>query len=138
MTTDISQRMSVEATATVYERYVAGDGEDLSMLADDVVFRIMATGEEHRGRDGVARLFASWYEERFTADAEEVSRVVGPGRVAAEWVFFGTHVGEFDGVPATGKAVRVPFVLVYELSNDEITEARVYFEYPVFHAQVGA
>lgn len=135
---DTSQRMSVEATAAVFERYVAGNGEDLSMLADDVVFRIMATGEEHRGRDGVARLFASFYDKQFKADAEEVSRVVGPGRVAAEWIFFGTHVGEFDGVPATGKAVRVPFVLIYELSNGEINEARIYFEYPVFHAQVGS
>jgi len=129
-------QMSVEATAAVYERYVAGNGEDLTMLADDVVFRIMATGEEHRGRDGVARLFARFYESAFKADSEEVSRVVGPGRVAAEWVFFGTHVGTFDGVPATGKAVRIPFVLVYEFSDDAMTEARIYFEYPVFHAQV--
>lgn len=130
------ERMTVEATAAVFDRYVAGNGDDLSMLAEDVVFRIMATGEDYRGRDGVARLFARFYEEHFDAEAEEVSRVVGEGRVAAEWMFLGTHIGEFDGVPATGKAVQVPFVLVYELSDNVITEARIYFEYPVFHAQV--
>ncbi len=66
-----------------------------------------------------------------------MSRVVGPGRVAAEWIFVGTHTGEFDGVPATGKAVRIPFSLVYDVRDDQIAEARVYFEYPVFHSQVG-
>ena len=135
---DALGQMSVEATEAVFDRYLAGDGEDLSMLAEDVVFRIMATGEEHRGREGVARLFATFYEQRFNAEAALVSRVVGPGRVAAEWLFVGTHIGEFDGVAATGSHVRIPFVLVYDLSHEVITEARVYFEYPVFHSQVGA
>lgn len=128
--------MSVEATEAVFERYLAGDGEDVGMLAEDVVFRIMATGEEHRGRDGVARLFAAFYEQQFDADAELVSHVAGPGTVAAEWLFVGTHIGVFDGVPATGASVRIPFVVVYDLRDDEIKEARVYFEYPVFHRQV--
>lgn len=59
---DALGQMSVEATEAVFDRYLAGDGEDLSMLAEDVVFRIMATGEEHRGREGVARLFATFYQ----------------------------------------------------------------------------
>jgi steroid delta-isomerase-like uncharacterized protein len=132
----ISAPMTAEATAAVFERYVAGDGDDLSMLAEDVVFRDMATGEAHHGRDGVARLFARFYQEAFEASAEEVSRVVGPGRAAAEWLFVGRHIGAFDGVPATGKAVRVPLVLVYDIRDDVITDARIYFAYRVFHTQV--
>jgi len=44
-----SGRMSIEATAAAYERYVAGHGDDQTMLADDLVFRVMATG---RGASG--------------------------------------------------------------------------------------
>jgi len=31
-----------------------------------------------------------------------------------------------------------PFVLVYEFSDALMAEARIYFEYPLFHAQVEA
>jgi hypothetical protein len=39
-------------------------------------------------------------------------------------------------VPATGKAVRVPLVLVYDIRDDVITDARIYFAYRAFHTQV--
>jgi len=129
-------QMSVERTGEVFGRYA--DADDLSTLADDVVYRIMATGEAFQGLAGIRQLFGRMYEQAFQADAYERSRVVGAGRVAAEWEFVGTHIAEFDGVPATGKAVRIPFIVMYDLRDDHIVEARVYFEYPVFHAQVSA
>ena len=46
--------------------------------------------------------------------------------------------GKFAGVPATGKEVRVPFAVHYDLADGLIVAGRVYFEVPVFLAQVGA
>lgn len=45
--------MSVESTRATMMRYFSSDHGDTSMLAEDVVFTIMSTGQEHRGRAGV-------------------------------------------------------------------------------------
>jgi predicted ester cyclase len=39
-------------------------------------------------------------------------------------------------VPATGKQVRVPLCIVYELEDEQIRKARVYFEMPVLLQQL--
>ena len=52
--------------------------------------------------------------------------------------FVGTHTGEFAGIAATGRQVRVPFCVVYELEGDRITRGRVYMEMPVMFRQLGA
>jgi len=39
--------MSVESTKEAMMRYIAADHSDTSMMADDVVFTVMATGQKH-------------------------------------------------------------------------------------------
>ena len=39
----------------------------------------------------------------------------------------GTHSGEFGGLAATGRAVRVPYSVVYDLRGDRISALRIYF-----------
>ena len=34
----------------------------------------------------------------------------------------GTHAGEFNGIPATGKSVDLPFAIRYMIENDKITD----------------
>src|SRR5689334_288181 len=38
--------------------------------------------------------------------AELKQQIVDGDRVATHWVFRGTHLGDFQGIPGTGKAVR--------------------------------
>jgi predicted ester cyclase len=38
--------------------------------------------------------------------AELKQQIVDGDRVATHWVFRGTHLGDFQGIPATGKAVE--------------------------------
>ncbi len=51
--------------------------------------------------------------------------------------FVGKHIGEFAGIPATGKDVCVPLCVVYDLVNDQIKQGRVYFEMPALLQQLG-
>jgi steroid delta-isomerase-like uncharacterized protein len=132
------QRMSISDTAEVFERYAASNHSDVSMMAPDVVFRVMATGQEFRTPDGVLGMLDWFYHGAFEARADERTRVVGEGVVAIEADFVGRHAGEFAGVPATGKEVSVPLAVVYDLSDGQIVEGRIYFETPAFLAQVGA
>src|SRR6478609_6451364 len=47
-------------------------------------------------------------------------------RCALELVFSGPHIGDFIGIPATGREVRVPYCAYYELTDDGISAVRVY------------
>ena len=132
------QRMSTDQTRAVIEQYVRAEHGDVSLMADDVVFRIMATGDEHRTPQGVKGMLDWFYHLAFDARAELRNMVVGEGIAVLEADFVGRHVGEFAGVPATGKDVRVPLAVIYDVRGDRIVEGRVYFETPAFLAQVGA
>ncbi|MEQ8267396.1 MAG: nuclear transport factor 2 family protein [Parvibaculum sp.] len=53
--------------------------------------------------------------EHFTDD-----EIIVEGRMT------GTHIGEFQGVPASGRAVELPFVAFYRFDeNDELVSERV-------------
>lgn len=129
--------MSIESTRIVMQRYFDAQHGDTSMLAEDVVFTIMATGQEHRGRESVVGMLDYFYHGAFEATAETANTIFADGQALVEGDFVGKHIGEFAGIPATGKAVRVPLCVVYDLENDQIQRGRVYFEMPVLFAQLG-
>ena len=63
--------------------------------------------------------------------------IFADGHAVWEGLFVGKHIGEFAGVPATNKDVRIPLLVVYDVENDQINRARVYFMMSSFFAQVG-
>ena len=133
----IQRRMSVEQTRNVMDAYVAAGHGDVTLLADDVCFRITATGDEYRTPAGVRGMLDWFYKVAFDARADLRNLVIGEGTAVLEAEFVGRHIGTFAGVEPTGKDVRVPLAVVYDLRDDRIVEARVYVETPAFLAQVG-
>ena len=129
--------MSVDSTREVITRYVESQHSDLSMMADDVVFTNMSTGDEHRGPDGVSEMLQYVYHTAFDARAESRNMIFADGKAVLEADFMGRHIGEFAGIPATNKEVRVPLCVVYDLENDQIKRGRVYFEIPALMQQIG-
>jgi predicted ester cyclase len=107
------------------------------MMADDVVFIVMSTRQEHRGPDGVLQMLNYFYHVAFDATAETKNIIFADGKVVIEGTFFGKHIGEFAEVKATNKHVRAPMCVVYDLENDQIKQGRVYFEMPVLLQQLG-
>ena len=138
MATDTAGQMSVEETRAVMERYFASEHGDVSMMSPDVEFTIMSTGDVHRGPEAVLGMLNWFYHVAFEATAEPRNVVIADGRAFAEFDFVGRHIGEFAGVPGTGKDVRVPLAVAYDVANGQVVRGRVYFETPVFLAQVGA
>jgi predicted ester cyclase len=43
-------------------------------------------------------------------------------KVAVRARFMGTHNGEFNGIPATGKSVELPFMIIYRFEGGKIAE----------------
>lgn len=129
--------MSFESTRQVMQRYINSEHGDVSMMAKDVTFTIMATGQEHHSPEGVLGMLNYFYHVAF--DATATTRVVlfGENNAMVEGDFVGKHIGEFAGIPATGKDVSVPICVVYDLENDQIKHGRVYIEMPVLLQQLG-
>lgn len=129
--------MSVESTRDVMMKYWDAEHSDASMMADDVVFTMMPTGEETRTPDGVLGLLNYFYHVAFDATASTENTIIGDGHAMVEGHVIGKHIGEFAGIPATGKDIRVPICVSYDLEDDRIRRARVYFEMPVLMRQLG-
>ena len=130
--------MSVEETRAAIMPYFDSHHTNLDAMAEDVVFTIMATGERYEGREAVSAMLDYFYRGAFEADATLDTILIGEGSAAVEGRFIGTHVGEFAGIPATGKEVDVPIAVFYTLRDGKIVEGRSYFEMPVLLAQLGA
>jgi steroid delta-isomerase-like uncharacterized protein len=60
-------------------------------------------------------------------------------RVVHEWLFTGTHDGEFLGVPATGRPARNIGATVSRIGDDGLTvDETAYWDVAIFLRQVGA
>ena len=129
--------MSVVSTRKTMLRYFNSEHGDTSMMASDVVFTIMATGQEHSTPEGVMGMLNYFYHIAFEAGFETRLTLFGDSNAMTEGTFVGKHIGEFAGVPATGKDVRVPLCVVYDLANNRIKRGRVYFEMPALLQQLG-
>ena len=125
--------MTQAETSAIMQRYWTGDR---SALADAVVFTDVGSGERHEGRDAVIAMLDAFYGEAFDVRPEDVRQIVGEGSAAMEATLVGTHVGTCDGVPATGKRVRLPLCVTYRVGDAGILEGRVYFLSDVFRRQV--
>ena len=106
-------------------------------FSDDVVMEMMGQDQRFEGPDAVEQMIDYMHRQAFEARLEVRSMVVGDGQAAAEFDFVGRHTGEFAGVPATGREVRVPYCVVYDLEDGKITALRLYFPMDVPMRQLG-
>jgi steroid delta-isomerase-like uncharacterized protein len=124
-------------TREVISKWIDSEHTDTSVLAEDVVFTTMNTAEEDRGPESVLQSLNYIYHVAFDARFELTNLIIEGGIGAAEADFVGEHIGEFAGIPPTHKQVRVPLCVVYEVEDDKIKRARIYFEMPAMFEQLG-
>ncbi|GGK75015.1 ester cyclase [Ornithinimicrobium pekingense] len=125
---------SVEETRQVLEAYAAE--HDTSLIAPDAVFHDVASGKDYVGREAIATMLHHVYHVALQARAEVVRTTVGEGTAVLEGFVVGTHTGEFAGVAATGRQVRVPLVVSYRIADGYVQEADVYLLVSNFLQQV--
>jgi len=132
--------MAVEDTRRAMETYV----EDLLQrgpykghFSDDVVLSMVGTDQGAEGPEGVEAWIDYLHREAFEARPELKNMIVGDGQAAVEFDFVGKHVGEFGGMAATGREVRVPYCMVYELEGEKIKALRGYMPMDVLMQQLG-
>lgn len=128
--------MSVESTRETVMAYL--HGHDDTIVADDAVFTIMDSGQEHRGRDAVKGMLQYFYSIAFDAEPKTRNLIIADGQAVLEADFVGKHIGDFGGIPATGREVNVPLCVVYDIEDNKIKRGRVYWEFDSFRRQVSS
>ena len=133
--------MSVEATSKTMQSYLdalVARGDFADYFTDDVTSTTIGTGQNIRGREPV-RDFITWlHTQAFDAHPKVKTLVAGEQQAALEADFVGTHIGEFVGMPATGRSVTVPYCVVYDLREDKIAALRIYMPMELFSQQLSA
>ena len=131
--------MAVEDTRRAMEAYV-GDllqrGPYKRHFSDDVVLSMVGTDQETEGPDDTEAFIDYLHTVAFEASQELKNMIVGDGQAAAEIDFVGRHVGELGGMAATGREVRVPYCMVYELEGEKIGALRGYMPMDVLMRQL--
>ncbi len=127
--------MTTEATRQVVERYL--HGHDSEAVAADAEYIVMGSGQRAKGRAEVEGLLEFFYHRAFDAVAEPKSLVIDGDYAVVEADFVGRHIGEFGDLKPTGKSVRVPLCVAYEVRKGQIAKARIYFETDSLRKQIG-
>ena len=122
--------MLVDTTSTshrLFHDYVdalLGGGDFARYLTDDVVWTTVQSGERITGRDAVAEHITALHTQVFEA-RPDVRAVGASGEHAFfEADFVGTHTGRLGELEATGAHVRVPYCVVYDLTDRGISALR--------------
>src|SRR5262249_38420792 len=103
------------------------------LMAADAVIHAPAVGSP-----AGLKMFATTFRAAFPDWHATVDELIVEGdRVAERWTGRGTHRGELQGIPATGKHVTVPGVVFYRVGGGKIEEFRGSFDAMSLMQQLG-
>ena len=125
MTTTVT---TTRATMDDYLEALTSRGNFAVYFTDDVTFELIGTDQVIKGRSPVEDFIRYAHETAFDSTVEVRTVTVDDDRdrCAVELVFSGPHTGDFVGIAATGKEVRVPYSAHYDLTGDGISAVRAY------------
>lgn len=135
--------MTTSETTTIVRQYMeAGVNQgDVSivdtLLAPDFVFHFPGSPVplNSQGWAQTTRLFQSAFPNQNTT----VDELIGDdGLAAARFTFHGTHTGDFQGIPPTGKAVTMTGMAFWRLAGGRIAEHWVELDTIGLMQQLGA
>jgi steroid delta-isomerase-like uncharacterized protein len=109
----------------------------LATFKDVPRYEIVATGQVHEGRDAVVAYHTAQRTAFPDQRHENVRYHFADDSVVTEFDLLGTNLGDFYGVPPTGKAFRVPVIAVFTFDDDRITNERVYLDGASLLRQIG-
>jgi len=118
--------MSSEQNKAIARRLVEEPWRNLSIVdelaASDYIGHNPANPEPLRGPEDIKKSISS-YRAAFPDARTVVEQQFGEGdMVATRWTARGTHDGEHQGVPATGKQVTVSGLTISRLADGKVVE----------------
>jgi steroid delta-isomerase-like uncharacterized protein len=100
-------------------------------------YEIVPTGDVYDGEEEVARYFAETRAAFPDQRNELIAMHHADDSVIVEFDLLGTHLGNYRGLPATGRAFRCRMIAVFEFADDRIVCERPYFDSATILRQLG-
>jgi steroid delta-isomerase-like uncharacterized protein len=119
--------------------YQTGHDEDVlyELLAEDFIDH-SATPGAPPGRDGVKAAFDAFHAAFAGFRAQVHDQIAEGDRVVTRKSFTGRHVGEFMGVPPTGRDIRIDVIDIVRIADGRIVEHWNVVDQLSFLRQLGA
>jgi steroid delta-isomerase-like uncharacterized protein len=136
MSTATAAIQTAQQTIESYLEALLSFGDYGQYFADDVSLTFMGTDTRVEGREGVQQFIDLAHQHAFDTDIRLRNAAYGDGTAILEAEFIGTHIGEFQGVPASGRQVDVPYAAAYELEGEKIKALRLYFPLELLMQQI--
>lgn len=83
-------------------------------------------GRDFHGPEGFRQAIAIFRRGFSDVHFTEEDLLVDGDRAALRWTFRGTHTGEFNGIPPTGKRIRSTGVDIYRITDGKLVERWAY------------
>jgi steroid delta-isomerase-like uncharacterized protein len=97
-----------------------------------------AWGEHFEGLDGVHRFYAQLMRALPDLQITVLRRHLTSDSIVLEVMIRGTHLGEWRGLPATGRKVEIPLCGIYTFdSSDRLQGERIYYDRASVLRQLG-
>jgi len=97
-----------------------------------------AWGEHYEGGNGVRQFYEQLMKALPDLEIEVLRRHVTDDAVVLEVMIRGTQLGEWRGLPATGRRVEIPLCAVYTFdSEDRLAGERIYYDRATVLRQLG-
>lgn len=107
-------------------------------LAEEVVLRDHAQDRVYQGRAAVEGLLQAFFVEGFPGARIEVqSSTADKTSAVLEFDLHGNQGAPFLGIPATGREVALPMVIICQISNDQIHRLSLYYDAGSLLRQLG-
>ena len=110
----------------------------LATLTRDCLFEDVPTGTLHRGHQGVRAYYQRWWSAFGNAPEKSRRYVPDPATMIVETHFVGTHVGEWDGISPSGRAIDLPVMIVVSFADALMSGERFYYDRATLLSQLGA
>jgi steroid delta-isomerase-like uncharacterized protein len=110
----------------------------LQTFGDAARYDDEAWGEHYEGGNGVRRFYVQLMKALPDLEIEVQRWHVTDDAVLVEVVIRGTHLGEWRGLPATGRGVEFPLCGVYTFdSEDRLAGEKIYYDRATVLRQLG-
>ena len=104
---------------------------------EDVVYDLITLPEPFVGREAVIAYFET-VEQGLPDFGTDRGLVLARGNIlVVEHVFFGTHLGEFVGIPATGNSTGFSHIDIFDYEGDMVKRAATYADNVGYMMQLG-
>ena len=105
----------------LYDLLNAGNVEEIQDMVTDGYDEHDPLPGQGAGRDGVLDRYSMLIDA--LAPQFTIEDVIAEGdRVVVRWTNSGTHVGEFAGIPPTGRAFSIAGVDIYRIAESRLAE----------------